>query len=131
MIHIERVYHHLEPGDSEATRFLVERLWPRGVKKTRLKMDGWLKEVAPSTELRKWYGHDPERWPEFQRRYTRELGTHREALAPLLEAARQGDVTLLYSARDEEHNSAAVLKGYLERSLRSARRRTRRRPTLH
>ncbi|WP_342376570.1 DUF488 family protein [Myxococcus stipitatus] len=127
MIQIERVYHHLEPGDSEGTRFLVERLWPRGVKKTRLKMEGWLKDVAPSTELRKWYGHDPARWPEFQRRYTRELGAHREALAPLLEAAREGDVTLLYSARDEAHNSAAVLKGYLERSLRSSRRR----PTLH
>lgn len=131
MIQTERVYHHLEPGDSEGARFLVERLWPRGIKKTHLKVDGWLKDVAPSTELRKWYGHDPARWEEFQRRYAQELREHREALEPLVEAARRGDVTLLYSARDEDHNSAVVLKEYLERGLRPARRRARRRPTVH
>ncbi|MBZ4413115.1 DUF488 family protein [Myxococcus sp. XM-1-1-1] len=132
MIQLARVYHHLEPGDSDGARFLVERLWPRGIQKTRLELDGWLKDVAPSTELRKWYGHEPARWKEFQRRYARELSSHDEALAPLLEAARQGDVTLLYSARDEDHNSAVVLKDYLEKQRRRpARRRPRRRPTVH
>ncbi|MCP3100612.1 DUF488 family protein [Myxococcus sp. K15C18031901] len=131
MIQLERVYQHLAREDSEGARFLVERLWPRGVKKTRLEMDGWLKDVSPSTELRKWYSHDPARWKEFQRRYARELGEHRESLAPLVEAARHGDVTLLYSARDEDRNSAVVLKDVLERELRSKPRRSRRRPTVH
>ncbi|MCE9670626.1 DUF488 family protein [Myxococcus stipitatus] len=132
MIQLERVYHHLEREPSEGARFLVERLWPRGVKKERLELDGWLKDVSPSTELRKWYSHDPARWKEFQRRYARELGEHRDAMAPLLEAAREGDVTLLYSARDEDRNSAVVLKGVLEQELRRKSRRSRpRRPTVH
>lgn len=116
MIKTKRVYEAAEPSDG--ARFLVERLWPRGMKKEDLKMDAWLKEVAPSTELRQWFGHDPDRWVEFQRRYLAELNSNREGLRPLLDAARNGTVTLLYSARDTEHNSALLLQEYLERKLR-------------
>ena len=100
-------------------RFLVERLWPRGVKKETLQLDGWLKDVAPSTELREWFGHDPVKWQEFRRRYFEELDSEPDAWKPIARAARQGDVTLLYSAHDSEHNSAVVLKEYLERHVRS------------
>ena len=108
MLKIKRVYEPAEAGDG--VRFLVERLWPRGMKKEKLKMKAWLKEVAPSPGLRSWYGHDPAKWEEFQQRYRTEL----EAWAPILEYARRGDVTLLYSARDTEHNSARLLKEFLE-----------------
>jgi uncharacterized protein YeaO (DUF488 family) len=112
VIRIKRVY---EPASSsDGARFLVERLWPRGMKKESLKMDGWQRDVAPSPELRQWYGHDPAKWPEFKRRYLRELGACGDACRPLLDAARRGPVTLLYSARDIEHNSAMVLKAFLE-----------------
>jgi uncharacterized protein YeaO (DUF488 family) len=94
-------------------RFLVERLWPRGVRRDDLHLDGWPKDVAPSTELRRWFGHDPQRWAEFRRRYLAELESSPEAVRPLLEAASAGDVTLLYSARDREHNSAVVLHEHL------------------
>lgn len=121
MIRVKRVYDQPEPDDGK--RFLVERLWPRGVRKDALEMDGWLKEVAPSTELRKWFGHEPERWPEFQRRYQKELETEegderRDGIERLREAARHGNVTLLYSARDTEHNGALVLRDFLERRSR-------------
>jgi uncharacterized protein YeaO (DUF488 family) len=111
MIRIKRVYDRPDPADG--VRFLVERLWPRGIKKAALPMDGWLKEVAPSEELRRWFGHDPAKWEEFQRRYRDELERKPSAWKPILEAARRGDVTLLYSARDTEHNSAVVLQAYL------------------
>lgn len=117
MIQTKRVYEAAGPRDG--TRYLVERLWPRGMKKEALKMDGWLKEVAPSDELRRWFSHDPAKWAEFQRRYRAELNQQREAWKPIVQAARRGTVTLLYSARDEEHNNAIVLKKYLERQLRS------------
>lgn len=112
MIRIKRVYEPSSPSDG--ARFLVERLWPRGVKKNALSIDGWLRDVAPSTELRKWFAHDPAKWPEFQRRYRSELASHEEACLPLRDAASRGDVTLLYSAHDEQHNGALVLKAYLE-----------------
>jgi uncharacterized protein YeaO (DUF488 family) len=112
MIQTRRVYETPEPSDG--TRFLVERLWPRGMKKEALKLDGWLKEVAPSAELRRWFGHDPAKWEEFRRRYFAELDQHPEAWQPIQEAARRGTVTLLYSARDTAHNSAVALKAYLE-----------------
>jgi uncharacterized protein YeaO (DUF488 family) len=112
MIRLKRVYDPPDPGDG--ARLLVERLWPRGMKKEDLRLDGWLKEVAPSQALRRWFAHDPARWEEFQRRYRAELDAHPEAWQPILEAAQQGDVTLLYSARDTQHNSAVVLKAYLE-----------------
>jgi uncharacterized protein YeaO (DUF488 family) len=112
MIQTRRVYETPEPSDG--TRFLVERLWPRGMKKEALKLDGWLKEVAPSAELRRWFGHDPAKWEEFRRRYFAELDQHPEAWQRIQEAARRGKVTLLYSARDTAHNSAVALKAYLE-----------------
>lgn len=111
MILIKRVY---EPAvKKDGRRFLVERLWPRGIKKAALEMDAWLKDVAPSTTLRQWFGHDPERWTEFTRRYEKELSENAAAWAPILDAAAQGTVTLLYSAHDVEHNSAVVLRDYL------------------
>jgi uncharacterized protein YeaO (DUF488 family) len=112
MIRTKRVYASPEPSDG--ARFLVERLWPRGMKKEALKLDAWLKEVAPSAELRRWFGHDPTKWEEFRRRYFAELDQNPEAWRTLREAARRENVTLLYSARDTEHNSAIALKAYLE-----------------
>lgn len=108
---IKRVYEPAARRDGR--RFLVERLWPRGIKKQALEMDAWLKEVAPSATLRQWFGHKPERWAEFRRRYREELSANAAALTPILDAAKQGTVTLLYSARDVEHNAAVVLRSYL------------------
>ena len=113
MIRVKRVYDPPDHGDG--TCFLVERLWPRGVKKETLQLDGWLKEVAPSDALRRWFGHDPAKWEEFQRRYFAELDDKPAAWQPIVVAARQGRVILLYSARDKERNSAVALKLYLER----------------
>jgi uncharacterized protein YeaO (DUF488 family) len=90
-------------------------VWPRGVKREGLALHDWLKDVAPSDELRKWFGHDPAKWEEFQRRYFAELDMNREAWRPILEAAQRGDVTLLYGAKDEEHNNAVALSKYLDR----------------
>jgi uncharacterized protein YeaO (DUF488 family) len=97
----------------EGRRFLVERLWPRGIRRDDLHLEDWLRDVAPSGELRRWFGHDPERWAEFGRRYTAELDAAPDAWRPLLEAARSGRVVLLYSARDERHNNAVALRDYL------------------
>jgi len=108
----KRVYEEAAPEDG--ARFLVERLWPRGMTKAAVAADQWLKEIAPSPELRKWYSHELERWPEFRRRYLEELKQNDAALEPIRAAARRGPVTLLYSVRDGEHSSAAVLKEYLE-----------------
>jgi uncharacterized protein YeaO (DUF488 family) len=102
------------PADSDGTRVLVDRLWPRGVSKAKARIDVWLKDVAPSTQLRKWFGHDPAKWPEFQRRYRAELKGS-PALAELRKLARQGHVTLVYGAKDEEHNDAVVLAKLLRR----------------
>jgi len=114
MIELQRVYeHHNAPG----TRFLVERLWPRGIRKESLQFSDWLKDVAPSVALRRWFQHDVTKWPEFQRRYRIELDTHPEAWAPIVEAARVGDVVLLYSSHDTEHNNAVVLRDYLNEKL--------------
>jgi uncharacterized protein YeaO (DUF488 family) len=115
MIRIKRAYD--PPAKEDGARFLVDRLWPRGVKKDALPMAAWCKEVAPSNELRQWFSHDPDKWNEFQRRYRAELTGHSPAWQPLLDAAREGDVTLLYSAHDAEHNNALVLKAYLEERL--------------
>lgn len=101
---------------------LVERLWPRGMRKGALDLDEWLKDVAPSTALRTWYGHRVERWPEFQRRYRAELRDHAPACEHLLHAAQRGNLTLLYSARDPVHNSANVLRDFLQRRIRSSAR---------
>jgi uncharacterized protein YeaO (DUF488 family) len=116
VIQLKRAYDKGAPEDGR--RFLVERLWPRGVKKTDLPLDGWLKDVAPSDALRRWFSHDPAKWNEFQRRYCTELDSRPEASAPILEAARAGRVTLVYSSRDAEHNNAVALKTYLEGRVR-------------
>ena len=115
MIRIKRAY---DPGAKEdGARFLVDRLWPRGVKKEALHVAAWYKEVAPSDELRHWFNHDPAKWKDFQRRYRAELTASPAAWQPLLDAAEQGDITLLYSAHDTEHNNAVALKAYLEEKL--------------
>lgn len=116
MLKVKRVYESTEASDG--IRFLVERLWPRGMKKEKLHMEAWLKDVAPSDSLRRWFGHDPLKWSEFQKRYRAELRDNPNAWKPILEASERGDVTLLYSARDEEHNNALVLRAFLEERLR-------------
>ena len=112
MFALKRVYEKPEAGDG--TRFLVERLWPRGIKKADLRLDAWLKDVAPSDALRRWFAHDPEKWPEFRKRYFAELDSDTAAWEPLRNAGRHGRVTLLYSSHDTEHNNAVALKEYLE-----------------
>lgn len=114
-VKVKRVYESIQRSDGP--RFLVERFWPRGVKKEKLKLDAWLKDVAPSDALRRWFGHDPAKWDEFQRRYQAELDANPTGWKPLLEASRQGNITLLYSARDTEHNNAIVIKDFLEERL--------------
>lgn len=115
-INIKRVY---EPASKQdGIRILVERLWPRGVKKENLKMDFWLKEVAPSTELRKWFSHDPAKWERFQKKYIEELHENTEALESILSALKKGTITLLYSSKDTEHNNAVCLKKYLEKKTK-------------
>lgn len=111
MIRVKRTYD--PPARGDGWRVLVERLWPRGMKKETLDADAWLKEVAPSTELRKWFNHRVERWDEFQHRYREELKENPEAWRPILDAAQRGTVTLLYSAHDTLHNGALVLQEYL------------------
>ncbi len=119
MISTKRVY---EPAEAEdGARFLVERLWPRGVKKASLPMQAWMKEVAPSDELRRWFGHEPEKWDEFQRRYRLELQSQPDVWQPILEAARHGNVTLIYSAHDTQHNNAIALKSFLDELLSDKR----------
>ena len=115
MIQLKRVYE--KPSRRDGYRILVDRLWPRGLTKERAAVDLWLKTVAPSTELRKWFGHDPEKWSEFQRRYRAELKANAGELEPILKAARRGRVTLVYSSHDQEHNNAVVLKAYVESRL--------------
>lgn len=110
-IKLKRAY--AEPAGSDGHRILVDRLWPRGVSKDKAAVDEWLKEVAPSNELRRWFGHDPAKWPEFQKRYRAELKDN-PALEELRRLAGKGTTTLVYSARDEEHNQAVVLKQVLE-----------------
>lgn len=118
VIQLKRVY---EKAADDGKRFLIERLWPRGIKKTALHLDAWLKEVGPSTPLRQWFGHDPRRWEEFRRRYFCELDRNAEAWMPILRAANQGRVTLLFSSHDTEHNNAVALKEYLESKQRGKR----------
>lgn len=115
MINVKRVYD--APGAGDGVRYLVERLWPRGISKENLVMDAWLKDVAPSHALRRWFRHDPSKWDEFQHLYRAELDAHPGAWEPLVEALIKGNVTLLYSARDTEHNNAIVLKSYLQDHL--------------
>lgn len=112
MIRIKRVYE--EPSEDDGLRILVDRLWPRGLSKAKAKIDRWEKDLAPTTELRRWFGHDPVKWEEFLQRYRAELEGKEEALARLRREANDGTVTLLYAAKDEEHNNAVALKRYIE-----------------
>jgi uncharacterized protein YeaO (DUF488 family) len=112
MIQLKRAYDAATPSDGK--RFLVERLWPRGIKKENLPLDDWLKDVAPSTGLRKWFSHDPAKWKEFQKRYFAELDSRPEAIKPIVKAAKHGRVTLIFSSHDAEHNNAVALKSYIE-----------------
>lgn len=120
MIGIKRAYEPAASGDGK--RLLVDQLWPRGIKKEDLRLDGWLKSVAPSSRLRQWFGHDPQKWPEFQRRYFAELDQKPEAWQPICDSAKEDDVTLVFGARDTAHNNAVALKEYLEGHLARKRR---------
>ena len=111
MIKLKRAYE--EPEDSDGVRYLIDRLWPRGLTKAALKIDGWLKDVAPSQALRRWFNHDPEKWSEFRQRYFDELDARPDTWTTLVEAARKGPVTLVYSAHDTDHNNGVALAEYL------------------
>lgn len=111
-VKIKRVYE--KPDKEDGVRILVDRLWPRGLTKEKAGADLWLKDIAPSTELRKWFGHDPEKWEEFKKRYFSELQENKEPVLQLKEQIKKHLVTLLYGARDEEHNEALVLQNYLK-----------------
>jgi uncharacterized protein YeaO (DUF488 family) len=119
MIQVKRAYEKAEKTDGK--RFLVDRLWPRGVKKEALAIAAWLKDVAPSTELREWYGHEPAKWDEFRKRYFAELKAEPDAWEPLVDAARKGTITLVYSSKELEINNAVALKEFLEAKLKKAR----------
>jgi uncharacterized protein YeaO (DUF488 family) len=116
MIKVKRIYGKLDKGDG--FRILVDRLWPRGLSKEKARVDLWLKEIAPSDKLRKWYAHDPEKWLEFRKRYFKELGPHEELINLIIKKAEEGDVSLLYSSKEERLNNAVALKEYIEEKLR-------------
>ena len=117
VINLKRAYE--EPEDRDGKRYLVDQLWPRGLTKASLKIDGWLKEVAPSQTLRRWFQHDPEKWNEFRRRYFGELDAKPEAWRTLIDAARKSTITLIYSARDTKHNNGVALAEYLAQRIKS------------
>jgi uncharacterized protein YeaO (DUF488 family) len=110
-VRLKRAYE--PPEKADGARILIDRLWPRGVSKEEAKLDEWIKEIAPSAELRTWFGHDPRRWDEFRKRYRAELAEHSETLKDLRRRAREGPITLVYSARDEIHNDAVVLRNVI------------------
>jgi uncharacterized protein YeaO (DUF488 family) len=120
MIQLKRAYE--KPSRDDGLRILVERLWPRGLTKESAAVDLWLKEVAPSSELRKWFAHDPAKWEQFQKRYWKELEQQEEAVQLLQQKSQQDTITLVYAARDEEHNGALALKQFLEGCTSPARR---------
>ena len=111
-IMLKRAYE--QPSDQDGTRILVDGMWPRGVSKQQAQIDLWPKELAPSKELRKWFGHDADKWSEFQTRYFQELQTHTEAVNTVIDQVQKGPVTLVYAAKDTEHNNAVALKKYLQ-----------------
>lgn len=121
MFKVKRVYAPAGPKDGE--RLLVDRVWPRGVSREKAALDGWEKALAPSPELRRWFGHDPAKWPEFERRYREELESHRDELEALAKKGARRHITLVFGARDEEHNQAVVLRDLLESLSRKARAR--------
>ena len=120
MVKLKRAYEPVSPTDG--IRLLVERLWPRGLSKEQLKLDGWIREIGPTTTLRKWFSHDPAKWSQFRTRYFRELDSRPESWRPLASLARRRTVTLVYSSHDEEHNNAVALKEYLQAKGRPSAR---------
>lgn len=114
-IHLKRAYD--EPEESDGYRVLVDRIWPRGVSKEQLQLDAWMKEVAPSDDLRKWFDHDPEKFEEFRERYQAELRDQQDKVERLKKLADEQDITLVYGAKDRKHNQAIVLKDYLEKNM--------------
>lgn len=116
MIRVKRIYE--QPSDQDGFRILVDRLWPRGLRKSEAKLDFWMKEIDPENRLRKWFSHDPKKWEEFRKCYLKELEQKEEYVQELLEKAREKDLTLLYAAKDESFNNAIVLKEYLESRLK-------------
>jgi uncharacterized protein YeaO (DUF488 family) len=113
-IKIKRVYEH--PEQDDGMRILVDRLWPRGLTKKKASLDLWLKDIAPSTELRKWFAHDPDKWKRFRARYQTEIRNNHDLIKALKQKAREGTITLIYGARDQKHNEALVLKQFLEKN---------------
>ena len=111
---IKRVYE--KPEKEDGYRILVDRLWPRGLTKEKVAADLWLKEIAPTTELRKWFNHDPDKWPDFQKKYLKEMKENKDALTTLKEKMKEGKVTILYGAKDEEHNEARVIMDYVNKA---------------
>ncbi len=118
MLKIKRVYDPSSKDDGK--RILIDRLWPRGLKKESAKIDEWMKDVAPSTELRKWYGHDPEKWDGFKRRFFSELERQQGPVDDIIEAARKGTVTLLFGSKEERYNNAVALKEYIEARMQAS-----------
>ena len=116
-IAIKRVYDR--GASSDGRRVLVDRVWPRGIRKEEANLSCWMKDIAPSTELRKWFGHDPEKWREFRGKYEKELKDKRGPVEQLLELSSRGRVTLLYAAKDEQHNHARVIREYLKKKIGS------------
>jgi len=124
MIKLKRVYE--AAASSDGSRVLVERLWPRGVRKANLRIDTWLKEIGPSNDLRQWFAHDPKKWDVFRERYFAELDSKPTLWKGLVQAARRGPITLIYSSRDPEHNNAVALKDYLQTKMKRAKNPARR-----
>ncbi len=118
MIRIERIYNNPIGDNSNSFRILIDRLWPRGLSKDKVKIDLWLKDIAPSTLLRKWFSHDEKKWDEFKSRYFKELDENSESINKILNKATEGSITLLYSAKDEKFNNAVALKEYLEQKIK-------------
>lgn len=123
MLKLKRAYD--PPSKEDGKRFLVERLWPRGMRKSALQLEAWLKEVAPSTELRQWFSHDPAKWNEFQKRYRSELKQHPQVYGLILSAAQGGTVTLVYGSRESKYNCATVLRDFLKKKLAGKQNSTR------
>jgi uncharacterized protein YeaO (DUF488 family) len=126
MIRVKRIYESLAPSPDDGRRILVDRLWPRGVSRHEAMLDEWMKDISPSSELRRWFGHDPARWQEFKKRYRQELEGKQPLFEKLKNEAEQGNITLLYAARDTQHNNAVALKEFLtEAGSSGAARRSR------
>ena len=119
MIEIERIYYNPKGDNEDSFRILIDRLWPRGLSKDKVKIDLWLKDIAPSTLLRKWFSHDEKKWDEFKSRYFKELEINNESVNIILDKATEGSITLLYGTKDEKFNNAIVLKEYLEQKIKN------------